>query len=300
MNRKFAPMYAAEMMDRVFDVYKKSFWNQVAFAAIVSVMAFMVFFLVAIIVAVIFALVMVAGLAGGAIDDVSIFLLIGIIVVVMPFIMVWQAFSSSGHILLSRQAFYGYRSSLSHMGIFKVIFRVFTAILAQILIAIPFIVLAFLIIMVAFTTGATFFVVPAILLGLGYWVFSNMFSISVAVAAFERRYFFGAIMRSWELIKPDFWKIFGIRAVWMSSVFIFSLSAQGIFMLFNMLLGLLAETAPIAALFSILGIMFMSFVGPMIASFLVAPLDGIMQSLIYFNQRMKHEGFDLELRLETL
>lgn len=296
-------MNAAQLMDKVFDIYKKSFWNQVAFAAIVSIVAFMAIFAATFVLVIVISVFVYFMTSGGMVaDELPVLMMIGIVVALLPFVAVWLAFSSSGHILLSRQAFYGYPASIAHMGLFKVVFRVFTAVLAQLIIAFPFFAVAFgLLAMIAFFPGATaVFVIGLVLVAVGYVLLANTFSLSVAVAAFERRYFFGAIFRSWELVKPDYWRIFGVRIVWMLAVFAFSFSAQGIFMVITAAWGLVAGTMPMFYLLTVVVVMITSFVGPMVVSLLISPLDGIMQSLIYFNQRIKHEGFDLELRIEKL
>jgi len=299
-------MNAAELMDKVFDIYKKSFWNQVAFAAIISIVNIGVIFIATTVLMVAFLALVATGLSlPSPADDVPGMLLLGVVIIILPFALIWQVFSALGHILLSRQAFYGYRTSIADMGIFKVFFRVLSVVFALLFVAIPFVAVAFGFIMafVAFPGGLAFSgvgIVFLLALGFGYLLLANMFSLSIAVAAFERRYFFGALMRSWQLVKPNFWRVFGVRTAWMFSIFAFSFSAQGIFTLLGMLITLVAGTAPIGVLFSFFGIIFTSFIGPMVAAMLVAPLDGIMQSLLYFNQRMKHEGFDLELRLEKL
>ena len=38
----------------------------------------------------------------------------------------------------------------------------------------------------------------------------------------------------------------------------------------------------------------------MAASFATAPLEGILQATIYFNERIKKEGLDIEVALERL
>jgi hypothetical protein len=317
MQRDFSPMNAAELMDKVFDIYKKSFWKQIAFSAIIYVIALAAMVVLTFILTIILMVFIVTLLAGafGANFSAGYFILIfGIIaLMVLPFVLIWQAFSSSGHILLSRQAFYGFKVRLKHMGLRKVFFRVFSSLVAQVIIAIPFVII-FLVILFAFVYTFEnifllvnlnvaaiigFFIVLAAL-GFGYLLISNIFSLSIAVAVFERRYFFGTVTRSWELIKKEFWRILGIRVVWYLAAMAFSVSAQGLFMLASGAWDIFAGTIPMIHEINSLVNFITQLAGPLIVVLLVAPLEGIMQSLIYFNQRMKNEGLDLEIRLEKL
>lgn len=305
-------MNAAELMDKVVDVYKKSFWKQIAFAAIVYTIAIVAFFVLTFALAIIISFVVVIAMVGGG-EEASFAVLVVAGLIVLPLILLWQAFSSSGHILLSRQAFYGHRVQLSHMGIFKVFLRVFTAILAQIVFAIPFIALVIGVVVVFANTIQNFFFMVDVsaaevvgffalilLLGIGYVVYSHLFSLSVAVAVFERRYFFDTIKRSFQLVKPEFWSILGIRVIWYFVGVGISFTAQGAFSLILMGWEMVADTVPMGFGITILLSLLTGSVGSALVLLVIAPLDGIMQSLIYFNQRMKTEGLDIEIRLEKL
>jgi hypothetical protein len=129
-----------------------------------------------------------------------------------------------------------------------------------------------------------------------YLAYSNIFSLS----AYERRYFFDTIRRSWQLVKYNFWKILGVRVIWYLVTAAVLLSVQGAFYLIIALWTALAGTISTGWMVGFAVLMLLSLVGMVLANLLVAPLDGIMQSMIYFNQRMKTEGFDIELRLVKL
>jgi hypothetical protein len=306
-------MNAAELLDKVADIYKKSFWKQMAFAAIIYLIgmgALFAAFMILSFVSVVFAMISYAG--GDFYDSI----LIITVLAMLPLIMIWTSFSSSGHILLSRQAFYGFKVKLFGMGIFKVFFRVFSALLAQAIVIIPFFIVA-AVLFVAFMNvvpsfvassveivkygGFIIFAVVMLIIGIAYAAYSHMISLSVAVAAFERQYFFGTIKRSWELLKTDFWRTFGIRMIAIFVIFAFSMSIRGIISMFIVLWGLFADTMPMAVNISaLLVIWIISFVGPMLASLITAPLDGILHALIYFNQRIKNEGLDIEIKIDEL
>jgi len=306
-------MNAAELIDKVVDIYKKSFWMQIAFAAIAyAIMAVGVFILTFILAIIMLSATTAFGSEGNSPDNYFLVVFGLVLIVTLPLGLLWHSFLSSGHILLSRQAFYGYRVRLAQMGVFKVFLRVFTALLAQIIIAIPFIIVGIGVI-VAFAysfenyystdvpaAGIISFLIIIFILVVGYFVFSNIFSLSVAVAAFERRYFFDTIVRSWQLVKTDFWRILGIRLIWYFVSMTVVFSAYGVLLLITLVWGLLAGSVPFIAVAGFFVVIITSYIGPMLINLVIIPLDGIMQSLIYFNQRMKNEGFDIELRLGKL
>ncbi|MCL2223715.1 MAG: hypothetical protein FWB96_01970 [Defluviitaleaceae bacterium] len=311
MHREFSPMNAAELMDRVVDVYKKSFGKQIAFAAIVYAVAFFGVVFLTIALAVFLGGIM--GVMGGAglfvFGDTGFVVIIGLLLAIIPVILVWQAFSSSGHILLSKQAFYGHKVKLDFAGIFNVFLCVFSVLVAQIILSVPFVAAALGTVFVFVYAGFAdfpvlrtigFFVAVFVVSG-AFLVYSNIFSLSVAVAVFERRYFFGAIGRGWLLVKPEFWRILGIRLLWWFVALAFSLSAQGVFAIITLLWDLIDAFIPVGFLLSDSYIFLLTtYVGPALVSLAVAPLSGIMEAVLYFNRRIKTEGLDLEIRLEKL
>jgi hypothetical protein len=198
--------------------------------------------------------------------------------------------------------------------------------LAQAIIIVPFVIVFILIVFVAVSQldGIVYFmqsgslsagafllnrlpwvvliIVLSIAVFVGFFVFTNIFSLSVAVAVFERRYFFGTIARSWELVKPEFWRILGVRTIWIFVTSAISISSSGVFSLAMMAWTLLSDFMPIGV--GIIGSLFLmlitNFIGPAVIALITMPLDGILQALIYFNRRIKSEGLDLEIRLEKL
>jgi|GEM_PF-554266 len=320
MQRDFSPKNVAELMDSVIDIYKKSFGKQIAFAAIVQAILIAGVFALTFAFVFLFFIFSIDALTGNSSVGGAVFIIVGVaMIAILPAVLVWQAFASSGHILLSQQAFYGHRVRFEFKKIFKVVICVITTFLAQVILVLPFIVVAMGVIYffseVFSEMFRDFFVLNSIpvggiigifaaifIAGVGIFIYTNIFSLSVAVAVFERRHFFGAIARSWELVKPEFWRICGIRLIWTFVAFAFSFSAQMISALALPALGLLADFVPVAV-FGIISlfVMFISNVAiPIVITLLAAPLDGIMPALIYFNRRIKAEGLDLEIRLEKL
>ncbi|MCL1844792.1 MAG: hypothetical protein FWF77_02700 [Defluviitaleaceae bacterium] len=312
MQREFSPMNAAEIMDKVVDVYKKSFWRQMAWAAIFYVAAFFGTMIFAFITVFLLSFVTIFLVTAGM-DDANVFGVFGLAVValLLPLFLLWQATTSTGHILLAKPEFYGYRKKIFEAGLLKVILRVLTALLAQILFAVPFFIVAAAALIVFLTSVENFFIMESPVaffsflaliaaIGLGYLAYSHVFSLSVAVAIFEDCYFFGTIKRSWELVKTDFFRTLGIRTIWFIVVMVVSSTIQGAFQLLTQLSVLIAGAVPWFVIITFFVALFAVFIGPAVAGLLTAPLDGIMQVSIYFNQRIKNEGFGVELRLEKL
>ncbi|MCL1843854.1 MAG: hypothetical protein FWF79_08575 [Defluviitaleaceae bacterium] len=307
MQMEFFPMNAAELADRVVDVYKKSFGKQIVFAAVVSAVSLVAIFVLSIVLGVVFALFFISP---GGVTAFERFIIAGILIGVVPFILLGRAFSGAGFILLSRQAFYGHTVRLKYMGLTKVAARAISAVFAQAVLSLPFI--AAIIGVVYFAgrwldgikyfsfIGAFVFFALLLILVVGYIIFSHIFSLSVAVAVFERQFFFGTIRRSWLLVKPVFWRLLGIRIIWFFVGLGFSLSAQGILYFLEIAWNMFSGSVNIISGADSFVVFIVGFLGPMFVTVAVAPLGDIMQALIYFNQRMKNEGLDIEIRLEKL
>ena len=303
MYDELAPMNVAQMMDQAVDAYKKSFWKQLAYAAVVGVVFFVAMFIVGVVV----AAALLVGLFGG---DSPIGVLVILLAVFLPLILLWMGISSAGHILFARQALIGHLLNLPKLKLPTLAFRALSAIIAQALVFLP---IAALLIYV-FWTSIVFFVnafflanfsfvglilitIVSALVVLAFLLVENIFALSVTVAMFERRLFFGSLARSWELVRDDYFKIFATRVLWYLVGVGFALAAQGMLVLFWQLIGVLFGT--ISPVFSLLLIPvgIVSTVFPIFISFAQMPMDGIMRAVIYYNQRTKKECLDIEIKL---
>ena len=122
--------------------------------------------------------------------------------------------------------------------------------------------------------------------------------LSVSAAIFEGKWFFAALMRGFSLAQPDFFKLMGIVAIWFAITSAFSYSVEMLFGLGSMLATsfLPAETAVLVSM----GSMAVSVIFSLVVGTLIAPLSGIFYTTVYINQRIKHEGLDIELNLNAL
>ncbi|HVF33060.1 MAG TPA: hypothetical protein VM933_08485 [Acidimicrobiales bacterium] len=96
-----------------------------------------------------------------------------------------------------------------------------------------------------------------------------------------------AMRRSWRLLKPRFWPVLGIVALaWLIASF-----------LGNLLGGI--PSAVGALLGGSLAWLWIG-VGAVLASIVSAPITAIVDTLLYFDGRIRHEGFDLQVMAQDL
>ena len=147
-----------------------------------------------------------------------------------------------------------------------------------------------------------FFALLAIILGIGllFAVVLNYFTLSVPAALFDRRHFFGAFKKSFLLLKGDFWRTLGIRAVFFGVIYIVEYSIVGLITIAFSVMSALA----VGGYGDYAGWMSLSIVllygASMVAGAIVAPLQNIFTAVIFFNQKIKKEGLDIGMALEKL
>jgi len=303
MNKNFAPMNIAGVFDRVMDVYTKSFGKQMAFSAIAGICTSIVFSMAGAIAAIVIAMLFVVLPGSG-----TVIFSTGIVIVLFT---LWFALFNAGSVLLSKTAFYGDKIKLPINKLPKAMLRVCTAFLAQILVFLPVTIGGgFLFSRIAnrinwwnirFTPSLVItFIIISLLVFIVYLMLENIFAVTVAVAAFEERWFFGAVVRSFELIRYDFWKILAARFLWLISIFFIFYAAFGVFSLVILLGYWLMDTFGSSAMDTLELVAIGVFsITSIIIAFAALPLNGIIQSVIYYNQRIKYEGLDIEVMIEA-
>ena len=317
MHRDYSFMNAAGLMDRVFDLYKATFKFQIAFSLIIGIISSILILVLGIALALGIASIVYGTVAAGVYSDFYdryiIAAVIFTLIAILPLYLGWLYLSASGHILISKQAFYGEPIELPIRDTLKAFFRVMSAALAQLLLSMPWFVLLVIFIYNAATGygGILEFILnihPLVLALTGlayvliYVIYSNVFALSVPVAIFEKRFFFATITRSFQLLKDDFWKVLGIRILWAILVYLISYSAQGLLMAIVAVIAFFAgNLANVSALWFATEILqfyislFSLFIG-----IIIGPMEGIMTALIYFNQKIKKDGLDIEIGLHRL
>lgn len=317
MHRDYSPMNAAGLMDRVFDLYKDTFKFQIAFSLIIGIISTILIMVLGIALALGIASIVYGMIATGAYsefyDRYIIAAVIFTLLAILPLYLGWLYLSASGHILISKQAFYGERIELPIFDTFRAFFRVMSAAMAQLLLSVPWFILLAIVIynaVAGYTDIFEFIVgIHPLVLALStlayvliYVIYSNIFALSVPVAIFEKRLFFATVARSFQLIKEDFWKVLGIRILWVVLVYLISYSAQGLLLAIIAAIAFLAgNVADIGALWFAAEILqfyislFSLFIG-----IIIGPMEGIMTALIYFNQKIKKDGLDIEVGIQRL
>jgi len=308
MHREYLPMNVAALMDRVFDIYKTTFLYQFAFSIVISLASSMLLF-GAVFVFVIVGVIMYAAFANEA--AIIVIVIIGLLIL-LPLYMAWVYLSSSGHIYISKQAFYKEKLTLPFKETLRALLRVMSVGIAQFILMLPpLIFLAFVFIAASFVADIgwdlgqffvlhpAFIIIASIIFGLAFVAYLNIFALSVPVAIFEKRLFFSAVIRSFQLLQGDFWRILGLRVLWFFMVLLFSYSAQGLLMLvFGIITFIGGDMYSLIGLWTLTSIF--QVYASMAVSLLIAPMEGIMSALIFFNQKIKKDGLDIEISLEHL
>jgi hypothetical protein len=307
--QNISPMNAAELLDKAIDVYKKSFRRQLAFTAVVYIIggiALFSFVFGAIIIAAI-----VAGVAQSTGVDMSALTVVLIMLAALVFFIIWYSVISAGQMIISKRALLESTVRFRSMRLERIFFRVASAILAQAICCIPFVIGVVILIAGFFSVinvlspaavvfGIIFIVFIYIAVGFGFFAFSNIFALAVAVSVFEKKYFFKAVSRSWQLVKQDYWKILGLRIVWWLAAFAASFCGQGILIIINAVWEYIADVLGFGFIASHLFVPFTGYFGPLIIALIVSPLSAIMHAMIYINRRMEAEGFDIIHNLKNL
>jgi hypothetical protein len=146
------------------------------------------------------------------------------------------------------------------------------------------------------TGSAALFSVLIILLGFGLLIVAGLAAAWLAVkllytsqaAVVESHGAIGSIRRSWRLTQGEFWRTLGYAIVIYLIVYVLSLfPALAISLPAQFLLD--AQTALLAAT-----------VAGAIVSVIATPFSAIAYTLMYFDQRVRKEGFDLEQQAQAV
>jgi len=302
-------MNTAEILDRVFDIYKKTFWRQMARVFIFGVPAFILLAAYSFLWVIIFGAARFNGPVG--VIPAVIFILSLVIIFI-----IWEALSLTGNISLARQAYYGSELSLDVMfkDIGKNILRVSSALFAVVISAVPFAAAGAYIFIAAlriiqdygFERGPSLAAVIAVIIAV-IVIFSILIaffraitSSAIPAAIFEKRYFFGAVARSFFIVKGDFFKISGTFLMWqlITAAVNYSLITAYYFASGSLggISGFFSDYYAPGTISYLIGNNLLT----VWVSVIISPFGGIISAVIYINQRIKKEGFDIELRLNRL
>ena len=147
----------------------------------------------------------------------------------------------------------------------------------------------------------------SILLSLAFIVISiylaTIYMFSINTAVIEKLYFFKALKRSRLLVKKNFWRLLGINILFSLIVIAITYSIYSILGIvggvFHIILkGMDIGEATLTSFLTIGNILRIPL--QIIFSLFISPLRQIFNTILYYNQRFKKEGYDIELKLEDL
>lgn len=149
-------------------------------------------------------------------------------------------------------------------------------------------------------------IIPLLMLFIVLFVvmlYYTVFSFSFQVAAIEKKGPIASIKRSFILVKNNFWKMFGYNLIFILTVMGIRYSLQS---LVGLILGIIYLVGKLFSINQDYNILLASLYGVLswpiniLTWLIVSPIGGIMSTLLYFNQRFKKEGLDMELKLKVL
>jgi hypothetical protein len=138
-------------------------------------------------------------------------------------------------------------------------------------------IVAYIVVVVVVSIGTLLLIVPGVF-------FAVKMSMTFAVLVFERKGPFGSIGRSWSLTDGNFWRTFGALLVVFLITFILQLVLVGV------ISGILG-----AADSSELAVAIILTLVNLLALAATYPLWAAVVSVIYYDLRVRNEGFDLQL-----
>lgn len=130
--------------------------------------------------------------------------------------------------------------------------------------------------------------VPAFVAGM-WWFWVRIYFLPAPVLMLEPVGVFDAISRGYRLTQHQFWRIFGIGAL---TILITTVAG----MILSGPVSLIGQIASFAIPgYEVLGLAVTQAVSSVISSAFVAPFTAAVTSLLYIDQRMRKEAFDVEL-----
>ena len=138
-------------------------------------------------------------------------------------------------------------------------------------------ILCYIVFVIIVSIGTILLIIP------GIWLATKL-SMSFAALVFERKGPFGALGRSWKLTRDNFWRVFGTLLVVAIIVIVFQLVVGGI--IGAILGGSNASELAAAIVTTILNVLLLA---------VTYPLWAAVVSVVYYDLRVRNEGFDLQL-----
>lgn len=153
--------------------------------------------------------------------------------------------------------------------------------------------LGFAILVIIYVLGATFSTLA----------FMTWFSFTLHTLVLEKQKIFKSIKRSFYLVRRNYWKVFGstvlftltVAALRLSIDLLLSTGASLIYLVFKLFNVNQDYITFISLIYS-----YANWPLSLILFLIITPIGAIMLTILYYNQRFKKEGFDLQLRLKDI
>ncbi len=307
MTEKFHHFYmnSAEVLDSAFGIYKKSFWEQLLLSFVFRYGASIIAFIPLIVLYItVFSAIILGALSGRgeAITSAIWFVLFLVLLFVVFAINFIEGISLTGNLFMTKQVFYGEKKSLgkAFSSAFKSVPRCLGAILTRSLVClIPFV---FLLPLISIFTAPYSFKLSDVMIFicislfvLSYLFIDVLFIYAFPVSINEKLTFFKAMKKGIQLLKGNFWTTCGIVTIMVVVLYIFQMSiSYGLQFLIMFLSESFNDVGPV-----ILLAIFQYLVSFVISS-LLSPVSSVLVSVLYFNQKIKKDGLDIEINLRRL
>lgn len=308
-------MNLAEIMDKSIEILKKNLKNIVLFNLAYGIITFIGVFIIAII-GIIFGAITI-GLLHLVALPVVVFTIAGVLIL---------AFSLTlkvGMINIASQEFSGEQVTSSNaIGIsFKSVLKVLGITVLVILMFLP-VIAAFgavgyfmytgmkghLIFLRKFTIKEIGIIILPVLLMLAFIIilaiYLNLFVFSLHAMTIEKKGVISSLKRSYELVKSNFWRIFGCTLMVYLTYYAIITSLESFIGIILGLIYLLMKLFNVAiikyTLFITSALTYLRWPINILSWLVISPVITNMITVLYFNQRFKKEGFDIELKLKKI
>lgn len=131
----------------------------------------------------------------------------------------------------------------------------------------------------------------------------TMFSFSLQALVIEKKGVIASVKSSFRLVRHDFWKIYGCIVLFGITTYAIRYSIMSFWALVVSLLFMILKIFNVQqsyTTFLSLALTYSNWPISLISWCIISPIGTIMVSLLYFNQRFKKEGYDMELRLKKI